>query len=175
MRVLGIITLVLTSLFTLLFIGLVVLAVTFFDTLNNNSGDIVLVYAVVALAIVHVLELWFNASTIRYHKQAQAGSDALVLDQLEEETSAPKRSLTPRKRNLGIVVAILTSLVFAGGALGVVIFVLEELEAQREWGSRFEIEALGIFVALLLYVALKLINIFATLSLRSKPQPQNAT
>ena len=168
MRILGIITLVLTSLFTLLFIGLVVLAVIFFDSFRHSS-DIVLVYAVVALAIVHVLELWFNASTIRYHKQAQAGSDAFVLDQLEEETSAPKRSLPPRKRNLGIVVAILTSLVFAAGSLGVVIFVLEELENQREWGSRFEIEALGIFIALLLYVALKLIYIFATLSLRSKP------
>ena len=171
MRILGIITLVLTSLFTLLFIGLVVLAVIFFDSFRHSS-DIVLVYAVVALAIVHVLELWFNASTIRYHKQAQAGSDAFVLDQLEEETSAPKRSLTPRKRNLGIVVAILTSLVFAAGSLGVVIFVLEELENQREWGSRFEIEALGIFIALLLYVALKLIYIFATLSLRSKPRVQ---
>ena len=171
MRIFGIITLVLTSLFTLLFLALVVVAIIFFDTLNYGN-DVYLAYAVFVLAIVHLLELWFNATTLKYHKYVQRSSDALVLDELEDANVRPKQSLTTRKRTVGVLVAVLSSLVFVSGLIATIVWYQEELARNRAYGYRVETEALAIFIGLLLYVGLKLVYTFATLSLNSKGSVQ---
>lgn len=161
MRILGIVTLVFTSLITA---GLIALIIFLFSLAEYiGSSDWPFVFIGVGIVALFGLELWFNASTLRYHRRQQPESTDQVLDQVTPTPRRPKLPLA--KRNLATIMALLNCIVFAIVAFATVAWTIEWVQSRSPRYVPFNLNTLLLCYVFVAYQAGKVVYDFATMLL----------
>mgnify|MGYP000492369289 CR=1 FL=1 len=172
MRILGIVLISLNSLIALALIAALIIGLSIAGRLRQD--ELLIALSLASPLLIHGLDVVVGALTIRHHRSARANESNGILDRVATEPTT--RRLPTSTRTLGIVAAILTSLLLLVGIVVIAIFVVKQQESMRKCDfNTFDYETLSVLIGLLLFEALNLLYQAFTIRIDKKSTETIAT